>query len=191
MNSYTIRVARKEDAEGILGVYAYYVENTAISFECEVPSVEEFQRRIQNTLVKYPYYVAEDENGNILGYCYAGPFKGRAAYDWGVETTIYVRKDCRKSGLGRCLYEKLEDTLKAQNFLNANACIATCDREDEHLNNNSMQFHDHMGYRLVGQFTQCGFKFHTWYNMVWMEKMLGEHPEHPKAVIPFSELKKA
>ena len=89
------------------------------------------------------------------------------------------------------MYEKLEDALKAQNFLNANACIATCDREDEHLNNNSMQFHDHMGYRLVGQFTQCGFKFHTWYNMVWMEKMLGEHPEHPKAVIPFSELKKA
>lgn len=188
---YTIRVATEDDAKEILRVYAYYVEETAITFEYEVPSEEEFRGRIRNTLKKYPYYVAETLDGKIVGYCYAGAFKGRSAYDWAVETTIYIDKDCKKSGLGRRLYEVLEETLRQQNIINANACIGTCDVVDEHLDNNSMEFHDHMGYRLVGQFTKCGYKFDTWYNMVWMEKFLAEHSTNPAPIVPFSELKKA
>ena len=87
-----IRIAEPEDAEALLAIYAPYVEETAITFEYAVPSVEEFQERIRNTLQQYPYLVAEDENG-ILGYAYAGRFQSRAAYDWAVETSIYIRKD--------------------------------------------------------------------------------------------------
>ena len=99
------------------------MEKTAITFEYEVPSVEEFRGRIENTLQHYPYLVAEDETG-ILGYAYAGRFQTRAAYDWAVETSIYIRMDQKRRGLGRILYDALEEGLKEQGILNVNACIA-------------------------------------------------------------------
>ena len=86
-----IRTAKLEDAEQLVEIYAPYVTDTAITFEYEVPTVDEFRNRITNTLKKYPYLVAEDEQGRIIGYAYASPFKGRAAYDWAIETSIYVK----------------------------------------------------------------------------------------------------
>ena len=178
--NFHLRIAKPEDAEEILKVYAPYVEKTAITFEYEVPSVEEFRGRIENTLQHYPYLVAEDETG-ILGYAYAGRFQTRAAYDWAVETSIYIRMDQKRRGLGRILYDALEEGLKEQGILNVNACIACTDQEDEHLTNDSIYFHKHLGYRLVGQFYQCGYKFGRWYDMVWMEKLIGEHlPMQPR-----------
>ena len=72
--------------------------------------------------------------------------------------------------------------MKKQGILNANACITYAEVEDEHMNNASMHFHEYMGYKLVGRFHQCGYKFGKWYDMIWMEKMLGEHVENPKRV---------
>ena len=89
-----IRTAIIADAEALLQIYAPYVRNTAITFEYEIPTVEEFRERIRNTLKKYPYLVVEKGN-EIRGYAYTGAFKGRAAYDWAVETTIYLREDQR------------------------------------------------------------------------------------------------
>lgn len=172
----TIRMARAEDAPELLALYAPYVTKTAITFEYEVPTVEEFEERIAHTLEMYPYLVAESED-EILGYAYAGEFKARPAYDWAVETTIYVREDCKKQGVGKKLYDALEKILAKQNILNVNACIAYPTEEDEYLTKNSIEFHEHLGYRLVGRFTQCGYKFHRWYDMVWMEKLIGEHVE--------------
>ena len=183
-----IREATVADAETLCEIYAYYVEHTAITFETQAPSVAEFTERICAIQEWYPYFVAECQ-GKILGYAYAGVFKNRAAYDWAVETTIYVREDQRKSGVGRALYEGLENILKMQNILNLNACIAYTAVEDEHLTNNSVQFHDHMGYRLVGRFQQCGNKFGRWYDMVWMEKHIGEHKENPEKIKPFTEIR--
>ena len=110
----TIRPAAPEDAEALLSIYAPYVKHTAITFEYEVPSAEEFRKRIAHTLQHYPYLVAEREinssapgikdEGNcsacteIAGYAYAGPLHARAAYAWSVETSIYVRESERKSG---------------------------------------------------------------------------------------------
>jgi phosphinothricin acetyltransferase len=187
MNDILIRTAQVSDAEKLLEIYRPYVERTAISFEYEVPSVEEFARRIQTTLQMYPYLVAECD-GEILGYAYASSFKGRRAYDWSVETTIYIKYGCTKQGIGKKLYQALEDELRRQHILNANACIAYIEQEDEYLTNNSMQFHAHMGYRLVGTFTKSGYKFGRWYDMIWMEKMLGEHPDTPQEIVPFSLL---
>lgn len=183
----TIRTAAESDAQALLAIYAPYVENTAITFEYAVPSIEEFAGRIRHTLKKYPYLVAE-KNQQILGYAYASPFHERAAYDWAVETSIYVDQNRKHMGIGRLLHDALERTLKAQGILNMNACIAFTPKEDAHLNNNSVEFHTHMGYRLVGEFYQCGYKFHTWYNMVWMEKQIGEHLNDQPAPVTFQEL---
>lgn len=183
-----IRIATKEDAKALLDIYRYYVEHTAITFEYETPSVEEFERRIENTLKKYPYLV-EEEDGTIYGYAYAGPFKERAAYDWSVETTIYVDKEARGKGIGKKLYQALEKILGMQNIINVDACITYPEQEDEYVTKNSVQYHTHLGYHMVGTFYKSGYKFGRWYDMVWMEKYIGKHEQSPKDVIPFSKLR--
>lgn len=169
------------DATELLNIYAPYVKDTAISFEYDVPSIEEFESRIQNISQKYPYIKAV-ENGEIVGYAYAGPFKMRKAYDYSVETTIYVRKDCKKMGIGRALYDSLESALCSMGILNMNACIADIDTEYEYLNRDSFHFHEKMGFSLVGRFHNSGYKFGRWFDMIWMEKMIGDHVEKPAKV---------
>lgn len=172
----------EEDAAGLLEIYGPYVLETAISFEYQVPSLEEFRERIRTISAKYPYLKAVDEQGKILGYAYAGTFKSRTAYDWAVETTIYVRRECRGMGVGRQLYESLEQSLKAMGICNLNACIAYTPWEDPHLTNDSMYFHEKMGYKMVGTFHRCGYKFHTWYDMIWMEKLIAPHEQNQPPV---------
>ena len=169
-----IRDATPEDAGRLLEIYGPYVEDTAISFEYVTPGLEEFQNRIRSISAKYPYLVIEQE-GRILGYAYAGVFKGRAAYDRSCEVTIYLDRHERRRGLGRRLYEALEERLKAQGILNLYACIAWPPADDPRLTTNSADFHAHMGYTKVGEFHSCAYKFGRWYHMIWMEKMIGAH----------------
>lgn len=183
-----IRIARLEDAKALLAIYAPYVENTAISFEYNVPTVEEFAQRIGRTLEKYPYLLAQ-QDGQILGYAYAGAFINRAAYSWSAESSIYIDSNCTKSGLGRLLYEALENVLREQNVLSLNACIASPVEDDEYVTQNSIQFHSHMGFRLVGEFQQSGYKFGRWYNMAWMEKHLAAHPAQPEPFLAFPQVR--
>ena len=186
-----IRTARLSDAPALRAIYAPYVEKTAITFEYTVPDVEEFAARMRATLRRYPYLVAE-RGGELVGYAYAGPFGTRAAYDWAVEMSIYLREDQRRQGIGRRLYAALEAVLHAQNVQNLYACIGYPDgADDAHLTKNSAQFHAHLGYRLVGDFSRCGYKFGTWYSMVWMEKSIGARGESPAPVRPFPELSPA
>ncbi len=169
-----IRDARPGDAPRLLEIYAWYVEHTAVTFDCDVPAQAEFERRMKTTLERYPYLVAE-EDGTALGYAYAGPFVGRAAYRYSCELTIYLDPGTRGKGCGRALYETLEARLRAMGILNLYACIGDPIVEDEYLTRNSEQFHRHLGFAKVGTFHRCGYKFGRWYNMIWMEKLIGEH----------------
>lgn len=181
-----IRTATPDDAERLLEIYRYYVLNTAISFEYNAPDLEEFRARIVKTLQKYPYLVAEQE-GVILGYAYAGPFVGRKAYDWSAEMTVYVSKEVRQHGVGGRLYRALEDALKKMGILNLYARIGYPETDDEYLTKNSAQFHEHMGYALVGTFHKCGYKFNRWYDMICMEKIIGAHEMNQSNVESFAE----
>ena len=184
-NSINIRIARPGDAAALVGIYSYYVLNTAITYEYAVPSCEEFAARIRSVLEKYPYLIAE-RGGEILGYAYAGTFIARSAADWAVETTVYLSRTAKGLGLGRKLYEALENILREQGILNLNAAIAApIGADDEYLTRNSIDFHAHMGYRFVGEFQYNGHKFGRWYDLVWMEKHIGEHIDnqpHPKTL---------
>ena len=181
-----IRLATLDDCQEILNIYAYYTSHTAISFEYDPPTPEEFRGRMDRILKKYPYFVAVEDN-TIVGYTYAGPFVGRAAYDWSAEATIYLAPTVKKQGIGKALYLALEEALKKMGVLNLYACIGDPDVEDEYLTKNSVNFHTHMGYRMVGTFRNCGYKFGRWYNMVWMEKILGEYHENQPPVCPYPE----
>ena len=109
-NNINLRIASPEDAHSLLEIYSYYVKNTSITFEWEVPSISEFKNRISSTLKKFPYIIAEMDN-TIVGYAYASPFKSRAAYEWAIETSIYVHKDFCHQGIGKQLLFKLEELL--------------------------------------------------------------------------------
>ena len=101
-----IRPAVPSDSERLLEIYGYYVKNTAISFEYDVPSLDEFKSRIVSITKRYPYLVALCD-GKIEGYAYAGVFKNRAAYDRSCETTVYVDKNAQRQGIGKALYAAL------------------------------------------------------------------------------------
>lgn len=183
----TIHPATVQDTPALLAIYAPYITDTAVSFEYDVPSVEEFAERIRSTLEKYPYLVAESD-GRIVGYCYVGIMHGRQAYDWSVETSIYVDQNCKRMGVGRRLHDALELALSAMGILNLYACIAFPVGEDPYLTEDSVHFHEHLGYTHTAHFHKCGYKFNRWYDIVWMEKTIGEHREHQPAVKPFAEI---
>jgi phosphinothricin acetyltransferase len=169
-----IRNANLDDVHRLIEIYAYYVVNTAITFEYDIPSLEDFSNRMNNTIKSYPYLVLE-ENGIIQGYAYAGAFHERAAYSRCCELSIYLDHNATGKGYGRMLYTALENELKQAGKLNLYACIGSPIVEDEYLTNNSEQFHHHLGFKKIGEFHKCGYKFGRWYNMIWMEKFIGQH----------------
>lgn len=169
-----IRSACIEDAGVLAELYSYYVENTAATLELIPPSAEEFGKRIECILNKYPYLVLED-NGVIVGFCYAAAFRVREGYKYSVESSVYVRNGLQKNGYGKLLMNALEEKLRQMGITNINVCIVCSDRNDEHLNRGSVIFHGGLGYSQVGIFHKCAYKFNRWYDVVWMEKHIGEH----------------
>ena len=181
-----IRFAQTDDAEALLEIYAHYVLNTAISFEYNVPSLDEFRKRIKNISKEYPYLVAEAD-GDVVGFAYASSFHSREAYKHSAEASIYVEKDKRKQGIGKALYSKLEEYLLLQNVFCIHACVAYTSRKDDRfLTDASLRFHKKVGFIEEGVFEHCGYKFDQWYDTVWMKKDLFALPEHPDAFIPFA-----
>ncbi|MBP3272199.1 MAG: N-acetyltransferase [Ruminococcus sp.] len=166
-----IREAEIDDAERLREIYSYYVTETAVSFEYDVPSVKEFENRIKATKEKYPYFVCE-KNGEVVGYTYAGAYSTRSAYSWTVASSIYVEKDHRRQGIGSALYEVLEKELVKKGIVNILAGAAFCEKEDEYLTHGSYEFHRKMGYKKVAQLIKVGKKFDRWYDLIWMQKMI-------------------
>ena len=164
-----IQIAKEADSPALAAIYGWYVENTAVSFEYEAPSPAEFAGRIREILCTHPFLVYE-ENGELLGYAYAHPLIRRKACDWAVEVSIYIRRDVRGKGIGKALYEALENALRMQNICTLEACVASADMLDEYLTDDSVRFHKRMGYTQEGKMTDCGYKFGRWYHLLWLEK---------------------
>ena len=159
-----IRLATPSDAAALLAIYAPYVENTAITFEYEVPTIEDFTNRIAKTLEKYPYLVAE-EDGVVVGYAYASTYYARAAYDWAVELSVYVSLDSRGQGVGTKLYDALEYLLDQMGYIHFLACISL-------PNEASLALYRKRGYQQVAHFPKIGYKFNRWHDIVWLQKSL-------------------
>ena len=166
----SIRQATVQDVPRILEIYAPYVENTAISFEYIVPSLEAFTQRFLGITAHFPWLVWE-ESGTILGYAYGSrPFE-RAAYQWNAEASIYLCRSAQGRGIGKQLYAALEEQLKTLGYKKVYAIITTA-------NEASVAFHKAVGYRHTAAFPNCGYKFGSWYGTIWMEKDLN-HWDHP------------
>ena len=148
------------------------MENTAVSYEITAPDADEFERRIQQTKLHFPYLAAEID-GKIVGYAYAHPYGERAGYRLTAEPSIYVERAYRRSGIGRMLYEELERLLKEQGIHSMVAVVAAPETDnDPYLTRDSQKFHERMGFVKAGELHQCGRKFDRWYNIMHMEKLI-------------------
>ena len=180
MDDIRICMASGDDAAELLAIYRPYVEETAITFEYTVPTVEELRGRICHTLARFPYLKAVCD-GQAAGYAYVSPFRTRAAYQWSVETSIYVRQDCRGRGVGTALYQTLEEILRRQGIRNLYAGITD-------PNPASQALHHAFGYRTVARYSACGYKLDRWHDVIWMEKFLVKDDTAPQPVIPVDML---
>ncbi len=188
MSEPRLRSVTAADAEALLAIYAPYVRETAITFEYEVPRLEEFRRRILATTEKYPYFCLEAE-GRIVGYAYAAPFRSRKAYQWVAETSVYLAPEVRKKGWGRLLCRALEEACRAMGLCSLYACITVPRGEDPFVTGDSAEFHAHLGYREIARFPGSGSKFGRWYDTVIMEKVLNERRPHMPDPTWFPETK--
>ena len=182
-----IRMATVADAEEMLEIYTPYVTDTAITFEYDTPTIEDFRGRVERTLQRYPWLVAT-EKGKILGYAYAGAFHPRAAYQHSAELSVYLRMDERGKGLGRKMYDALTEILLKQNVYLLHACIAVADPEDEYLTNDSEKFHLALGFAHSARHDRIGYKFGRWYGMIWMDKEIHPRDADPKAFVALPDI---
>lgn len=181
-NNITLRKATPADTREIVAIYAPYVTETTISFEQEVPEIEEFAKRISDTLQNYPYYVAQDNQENILGYAYAGVYNTRVCYAPTAEISVYVKQDSGHKGVGSALYAALERQLKKQNVVNLLSIITAGNQKSE-------RFHQKQGFKRVAYLPHIGYKFNTWCDVIWMQKTLNDGQSYPGEFIPFSQFK--
>ncbi len=179
---FQIRAARTADASTILDIYGPYIQNTAITFEYEIPTAEAFVKRMEGIMSRYPYLVAET-GGKVVGYAYAAPYITRSACDWSCEVSIYLAPQAVGQGLGRALYEQLENQLRQMGIVNMYASIACADGKDPYVSDYSADFHAHLGFRPVGVFRNCGYKFGRWYHLLWVEKTLNIHGNEMQPVM--------
>lgn len=175
-----ISLASKEHCPQILGIYEHYVRHTAISFEYDVPTLEEMEARMENIQRKYPYLVAET-GGNVAGYAYATDFRYRAAYQWSPESAIYVHKDFHGRGIGRQLYNRLFEILKLQGFHNVFAGVAL-------PNDASISLHLRCGFEEIGVYKNIGYKFGKWHTTQWFQLELIAPETNPAPPKPVSEV---
>lgn len=183
MSKVKIRLATPKDGEAILNIYKYYIENTAITFETEVPSVEAFEERIENTLSRFPWLVCEVDDV-VAGYAYASKHRERAAYQWSADLSIYVDEKYHRRHIAKALYQVLEETLRLQGYYTVFAGVTSPNPKSE-------AFHAAYGFDTVGVFENVGYKLEQWWGVKWFKYTLTDYQKEPTAPKAFSEVKDA
>jgi len=164
----TIRDTERRDLPDITAIYAEAVRTGTATYEIEPPSMAEMTRRWQNLHGGgYPYIVAE-ENGAILGYAYAGPYRDRPAYRFSVEDTVYVAPAAHRRGLGRALLSRVIDMSEARGFRQMIAIIGGPETQTA-----SIRLHEALGFRSIGILEGSGHKFGGWLDTLLMQRSLG------------------
>ncbi len=178
-----IRLATPADARQILDIYAPYIEQTSFTFETESPTIKSFEERISNYLVNYPWLVCEVD-GKIAGYAYATRHRERTAYQWCVESSVYIHDGFLRGGVAMALYTALFEILTRQGFSNVYAVINL-------PNDRSVAFHERCGFEYFATYENVGYKLGRWKNVGWWRLKINEYIMEPPAPIWFSALEKS
>jgi phosphinothricin acetyltransferase len=155
------------DAAACAAIYAPYVTDTVISLVEVPPSPDEMRGRIEGVTKRYPWLIAEDDDGATAGYAYAGEHRERAAYRWASDVTVYLPPSYYRRGLGRALYTALFDLLAFQGVYVACAGVTL-------PNEASVRLHESMGFLPVGVYKRIGWKFGSWHDVGWWQLQLAE-----------------
>lgn len=174
-----LRFATGGDVPALLAVYEQYIP-TAVTFEYVLPSQEEFLRRVESISEVYPYLVLEGE-GAVLGYAYAHRIAERAAYGWGAELSIYLRREVSGQGIGRGLYQTLIELLRLQGVRTVYGLVSSPNPASERL-------HQAIGFQQVGVQHRAGYKNGRWIDLLWFEKAIAPYDLEPTPVIPIRDL---
>lgn len=180
MINIKIRMAREDDTNEILKIYAPYVTDTSITFECDVPSPEEFRNRIRDISSKYPYLVCVIDD-KIVGYAYSHRHKERAAYQWNAELSVYVDTKYLHFGIGKALYSALIEISKLQNIHNVYGVVTS-------PNKNSEKLHEFFGFNKLGVYHNTGYKCGEWHDVMLFEKSINNYENSPNQVLSIKDV---
>ena len=159
-----IRNAKPEDAQAICDIYNYHVLNTIVTFEEESILADDMADRINKVSEKYVWLVYEQE-GEIIGYAYAGEWKSRCSYRFSVESSVYLKNGFSSQGIGSKLYEAL---LKKLEKTDIHAVIGGISLPNE----GSIALHEKFGFEKIAQFKEVGYKFEKWIDVGYWEKII-------------------
>ena len=166
-----IRDVLFEDAERIQEIYLPYVADTTISFEITVLDKLEMKRRIEKALSnEFPYIVAENETGTVVGYAYADKFGERESYRYSFTISIYLDMEVQSRGIGQKLYDELEKRMKKMGIVQVLSAITG-------KNKKSLRFHEKNGFIKIGHFPNIGYKMGEWHDIIWMNKTINSIEE--------------
>jgi phosphinothricin acetyltransferase len=178
--NFIIRQATAADGAEISRIYAHYVVHTAITFEEVAPDAAEMSRRIEETLLKYPWLIAAFD-GNAIAYAYASQHRQRASYRWAVDVAIYVDQSQTGRGIGRSLYDVLLPLVRDQGFMTASAGITI-------PNAASVGLHESVGFNLVGIWRNVGYKLAAWRDVGWWQKPFATPSANPPEPTPWNQM---
>jgi phosphinothricin acetyltransferase len=169
------------DAADVSAIYRPSVEHGLASFEEEAPGPGDMAGRMRKTLAQTPWLVAEDDDGAVVGYAYAGNHHERPGYRWAVNISVYVAEAARGQGVGRRLYDELLRILRRQGIVNVYAGITL-------PNPASVALHEAIGMRRIGVYERVGFKLGAWHDVAWYGLRLTDPEGVPPDPIPLPEL---
>ncbi|MCR5763918.1 MAG: GNAT family N-acetyltransferase [Treponema sp.] len=179
---YNIRMATEKDAQSVHDIYGAYVPLDYVTFTVDNPDVESYRKKINATLEKYPFIVAESSDGKILGYANGSPLRPHDAYQWNVEWTIMLAPDApRRKGIASALYKEFSRLLAEQGYRYIYGVLVD-------TNKASIALHESLGFTEVGHFENAGFKLGAWRGIRWMVKQIGNPESSPHKPLPLSEV---
>ncbi|HBV96019.1 MAG: hypothetical protein JL50_05235 [Peptococcaceae bacterium BICA1-7] len=174
-----IRLVSEDDSASILDIYAPYITDTSITFECEVPTVQEFANRVRNISEIYPWIVCQAD-GCLAGYAYASRHHERSAYQWSVNLSVYIKNEYQRKGLARVLYTTLFELLGHLGYFSGLACIT-------YPNPKSEGFHSNFGFKQVGVYHKIGYKLGQWQDVIWYQMPIREPSQDPPDPLPIKD----
>lgn len=175
-----IRLASQADLPAILDISNWAAINTPANFAVEPETLEAWQRDWEQTHRMYPWFVAED-GGRVVGFAKASPWKGRCAYHWTAESTVYIHPDHHGRGAGKRLYMKLIETLRAQGYHTVLGGITV-------PNPASVRLHESLGYKRVALLERVGWKFGKWHDVGYWELALRPGGTAPGELKPVQQV---
>ncbi len=159
-----IRLATENDLDAIDAIYNHYVQASTCTYQYVPSPRAERLAWFRAHDAEHPITVVED-TGEIVGYGSLSRFRDREGYRFTVEDTVYVRADRHRRGVGRAV---IADLIERAQALGHRTIIAGVSAEQEA----SLALHRAFGFVECARFRQVGFKFDTWLDCVFLQRML-------------------